>query len=195
MKHSSIKLLLVTLLLILSTHGFSKIHGLSTNQLDTINTVLIQFYPCFAAPTQILVDIPKSELTFYRFGSKERYYPPSDPADSLIPDYDPKVFIQKMPTCLNVKLKAADFGFLMDSIIFRLSTTDLQDSISDCCEDGISVYMFTTFKNKDLEETELYNYFTPNNRRLFNFILDRINKSNTDNITEEYLKKVIRQFD
>jgi hypothetical protein len=194
MKHPTLKLVLVLFLLILSIQGFSSKRCIA-KQLDTINTILIQFYPWFGVPTQILVDIPKSELTFYRFGSKEIYYPPSEPADSLKSNYNPNVLIQKMPTCLNVKLKATDFSYLMDSIIFRLTATDFQDSICNFWSDGISVYMFTTFKNKELEETELYNYFTPNNRKLFNFILNRINEKTTDTITENYLKKVIRIFE
>ncbi|WP_216616731.1 hypothetical protein, partial [Marinifilum caeruleilacunae] len=87
-----------------------------------------------------------------------------------------------------------DFEFLKDSLINQLNPNDLKDSISDCCDDGITVYIFSTFQNSELKETELVNYFTANQKRLINFTLEIINKNNYDITTEKYLTKLKRQF-
>ena len=197
MKHFTLKIILLGLFLNFFLNSTGQNIGLESNDKDEINTILVQFFPYLFPPTQILLDISNNELTFYRFGAKERLLPPSDPADSLKPDYDPNVCVEKFPNCIHVKLKNKDFKFLMDSIIYQFNLKDFQDSISNCCEDGISIYMFTTFYNAELKETELYNYLSFNQIRLFNFLLDIINENNSEKITEEYLerlKKLIRSI-
>ena len=97
---------------------------------------------------------------------KKWFLPPSDPADSLELDYNPNAEVEKRPNCINVKLNSSEYKFLIDSIISNLNKSDFQDNRIDY-EDGINVYMFSTFKNCGLIETELSNYFTISHLKLF----------------------------
>ncbi|NOU62311.1 hypothetical protein, partial [Marinifilum caeruleilacunae] len=97
MKYPILKILFAAFLISLTLNSFGQEQKSIKRNSDQISKILIQFFPCFIAPTQLLVDVSNKELTFYRFGGKERLLPPSPPADSLKPDYDPNVYVQKFP--------------------------------------------------------------------------------------------------
>lgn len=195
MKSLRVKFFFSLLIIVTNIISYGQTNRIYDENNSEINKIFVQFFPCFIEYTQVLVDIQSKEITFYRFGGKEKWYPPSDPADSLKPGYNPDVYIKKMPTPLNVKLNNKEFNYLMDSIILQINSTDLKDSISDCCTDGITVILFTTFKNGNLKETELANYFSKIHLRFFNFLLDILHRNSLDSTTEVYLNKLKKYFD
>jgi len=154
------------------------------------NTLSIQFFPTFHDPCQINLDVKSSELTLYRFGSSEYLLPPSDPADSLVPGYNPNVTIVKRPKCSFYRLNDIETNLINDSILIRFSDTELKDSFFPM-EDGIFITMFITLRDdSEVLEIELSNALTENHVRLINYLVDLTIENHSDSLTQAYLERL-----
>jgi hypothetical protein len=159
------------------------------------NTILIQFFPAFDELSQIDLDLKSNELIFYRFGSKEYLLPPSDPADSLVPGYNPNVEVVKRPLCSFYKLDDNESDFITDSILNKFSDTEMKDSIFEM-HDGIFITMFITLNNDNkVIEIELSNALTDNHVSLFNYLLNLTIENHSDTLTKKYLIELKKYWD
>ena len=137
---------------------------------DTIDKILIQFYPAFIDNSLMLLDLSKKEQTFQRIGLKVFYW-------------------KIAPKSLNFQIDTLSYSY------FRNISFNEEDFVDkeDRPDDGIMHTILYVFKSGRIEDVDLKKKMTANENNLIIKMIDLSIEHSTDSITTEYLKD-LRKF-
>jgi hypothetical protein len=146
---------------------------------DTIDKILIQFYPTWQDNSLMLFDFSTRQLAFQRMGQKEYFH--------AIP---PKEIIQKYaPKSMNFQIDSLSYYYLRDSITFNQN--DFIDK-EEATLDGIAHAILYIFKSGKIEDVDLINSLTGNEYKLIIKLIDLNIAHSTDSLTRKYLEDLRR---
>jgi len=142
---------------------------------DTIDKILIQFHPSFHDNSLMLLDFLTKELTFHRMTPKEYY--------KLIA---PKEIVRvQAPISMNFQIDPLSYSFLRDTISFNKE--DFIDKKRNYY-DGIFHTILYMFNSGRIEDVDIDNSLTENERKLIVKLIDLSILQSTDSLTKKYLE-------
>ena len=141
---------------------------------DTIDIILIQFYPAFDATSLMLLDLSKKQQTF-------RYIEHIE----FIPKYKETI----VPENMHFKLDSLSYSY------FRNISFNVEDFIdtNSLAPDGIAHSILYVFNSGRIEDVNLKGGLTKNTYKLITKLIDLNIAQSTDSLTTEYLK-ILKQY-
>ena len=134
--------------------------------IDTIEKILIQFFPSFNKPSLMLLDLSKEQVTFQRIGLKNDYR-------AL---YAPKSLNFQIDSLFHSYFKGISFN-----------EEDFIDK-KNYNPDGIHHTVLYIFKSGRIEDIDLINGMTENEYKLIIRLIDISIVQSTDSLITTYLK-------
>ena len=142
---------------------------------DTIDKIVILFFPSFHENSLMLLDFVDRQQTFRRIGTK-----------NFFREIAPKKFIEiQGPKGMNFQIDSLSYSYLKD---IPFNEEDFIDKVNLDYLDGIGHSILYIFKSGRIEDADLGNSLTENEYKLLIKLIDLSIEQSTDSLTTQYLK-------